>query len=287
MSMALSVQKPASDLSSPIVTQLLISQQPLYGRHFSEEALHQKLSMYGLGTCSIKVAINEYLQILIKGDAQPDTIPDNNSLADLSHNPRPPLARQAGNTHDGYPAWPSKEQDSAHSKTKSGFYERHYSFGRDENLEIDRDGHGRTPPKPERQHYARAEQRTIVAQNLSDRTTHKDLLQVVRGGTVLDVFLRTNDRNASISFVEGSAAQEFMKYVKRNDIYIHGKRVSWPYILRARSLIKNTLRLNGPGMNVNSSCLAMSPTKSLSEPPGISLSAMSIQTSPRPRFERI
>ena len=251
------------------------------------EALHQRRSMYGVGTCSNGVSANECFQILIRGDPQPDAIPDNNSLADLSNNPRPPLARQAGNTHDGYPAWPSKELDSANSKTKSGFYERQYSFGRDENMDIDRDGHGRTPYKPERQHYARAEQRTIVAQNLSDRTTHKDLLQVVRGGTVLDIFLRTNDRNASISFVEGSAAQEFMKYVKRNDIYIHGKRVSWLYILGARSLIESIRRLNGHGTSVNSSCLAMSPTKSLSEPPGISRSAMSIQTSPRPRFERI
>ena len=197
--------------------------------------------MYGLGTYSIKVAANNYFQILIRGDTQPDTIPDNNTLGDLSHNPRPPLSRQAGNVHDGSPAWPSKEPDSANSRTKSGFYERQYSFGRDENLEIDRDDHGRAPSKPERQHYARAEQRTIVAQNLSDRTTHRDLLQVVRGGTVLDIFLRTNDRNASISFVEGSAAQEFMKYVKRNDVYIHGKRVSQPYILRARSLIESTL----------------------------------------------
>ena len=42
---------------------------------------------------------------------------------------------------------------------------------------------------------------------------------------MLDIFLRSHERSASISFVEGSAAQEFMDHVKRNDIYVHGKRV--------------------------------------------------------------
>lgn len=124
--------------------------------------------------------------------------------------------------------WSSKEHGSPRSKPKPSFYGRKYSSGHDENShpsEPDRDDHSRVLPKPERQQYARAEQRSIVAQNLSDRTTHKDLLQVIRGGTVLDIFLRNNERSASISFVEGSAAQDFMNYVRRSDIYIHGKRV--------------------------------------------------------------
>ena len=65
-----------------------------------------------------------------------------------------------------------------------------------------------------------------MIKNLSDRATHKDIVGIVRGGAVLDIYLRTNDRSASISFVEGVAAQAFMNYAKRNDIYIHGKRVS-------------------------------------------------------------
>ena len=61
--------------------------------------------------------------------------------------------------------------------------------------------------------------------NISDRAKHQDIIDVVRGGLVLDIYLRSHERSASISFVEGSAAQEFMKHVKRNDIYVHGKRV--------------------------------------------------------------
>lgn len=79
--------------------------------------------------------------------------------------------------------------------------------------------------QPERKRYAKTEQRTISAKNLSDRATHKDIVDFVRGGLVLDIYLRSHERSASISFVQGSAAHNFMNYVRRNDIYVHGKRV--------------------------------------------------------------
>jgi hypothetical protein len=66
------------------------------------------------------------------------------------------------------------------------------------------------------------DQRTVLITNLSERTTHKDLAGIVRGGRLLDIFLR-NDRSATVSFVEGAA--EFLAYAKRNDIYLHTKRV--------------------------------------------------------------
>ncbi|KAG9192637.1 hypothetical protein G6011_11371 [Alternaria panax] len=68
------------------------------------------------------------------------------------------------------------------------------------------------------------DQRTVLITNLSERTTHKDLASIVRGGRVLDIFLR-NDRSATISFVEGAA--EFLAYAKRNDIYLHTKRLEF------------------------------------------------------------
>jgi hypothetical protein len=66
------------------------------------------------------------------------------------------------------------------------------------------------------------DQRTVLIANLPDRTTHKDLAGIVRGGRLLDIFIR-NDKSATISFVEG--AIEFLAYAKRNDIYLHMKRV--------------------------------------------------------------
>jgi hypothetical protein len=67
------------------------------------------------------------------------------------------------------------------------------------------------------------DQRTVLITNLPERATHRDLCSIIRGGRLLDVFLR-NDRTATISFVEGAA--EFLAYAKRKDIYLHTKRVS-------------------------------------------------------------
>ena len=79
--------------------------------------------------------------------------------------------------------------------------------------------------KPERQYRERVpvhDQRTILISNLADRTTHKDLADIIRGGRVLDIFLRV-DRSSTVSFVEGAA--NFLAHVKRNDVYLHAKRV--------------------------------------------------------------
>ena len=180
-----------------------------------------------------------YLQVLIRGD-RPDVYPDNNnSLLDGGGGPCPPgqsplISRPSGYTLSSIPTAGkectlSPEGQNPYSKAKAGFFERHYSFGKDDSShpsELDKEDRG---PRMERHQYARSEQRTIVAQNFSDRTTAKDLLHVIRGGAVLDIFLRSNDRSASISFVEGNAAQEFMNHVRRADIYIHGKRVEWAW----------------------------------------------------------
>ena len=67
--------------------------------------------------------------------------------------------------------------------------------------------------------------RTVNLGNLDKATTHGDVTAVVVGGPILDVFLRTHDRIASVSFVDEEDANSFYQYAKRNDIYIRGKRV--------------------------------------------------------------
>jgi hypothetical protein len=69
------------------------------------------------------------------------------------------------------------------------------------------------------------DQRTVFIANLPEGTTHKDVAGIVRGGRLLDLFLR-NDRSATVSFVEGAA--EYLAHAKRNDIYLRTKRVSVP-----------------------------------------------------------
>ena len=81
-------------------------------------------------------------------------------------------------------------------------------------VEIGRDGQ-----------FLRNTKRTIQLSNLPEATTHGDVTDAVKGGMLLDIFLRTQDRAASISFLDGNAANDFFRYAKRNDLYIRGKRV--------------------------------------------------------------
>lgn len=72
---------------------------------------------------------------------------------------RPP--RSSGN--DGYPG---------HPKGKAGFYNQDdLSF----TPEYEKEDSGLATPRLERKQYAKTEQRTIVAKNLSDRATHQDV----------------------------------------------------------------------------------------------------------------
>ena len=114
-------------------------------------------------------------------------------------------------------------------KGKGGFYNHHSSSALEDDCaftpDLEKDDPYLTALHPERKRFVKMEQRTIFVKNLSDRATHKDIINFVRGGLVLDLYIRSHERSASISFVEGSAAQDFMNHVKRKDIYLHGKRV--------------------------------------------------------------
>ncbi|KAK2747829.1 hypothetical protein FQN55_004705 [Onygenales sp. PD_40] len=88
---------------------------------------------------------------------------------------------------------------------------------------------GSAQPRLDRQQSNCTESRTVLLKGLSERTTHRDIVAAVRGGALVDIFLRARDRQASISFAEGRAAQEFLAYAKRQDLYILDKliEVSW------------------------------------------------------------
>lgn len=107
-----------------------------------------------------------------------------------------------------------------HMQPRVGFYSA-VNYGQPD-PSVDNPGRGDEDQK-QAQRVPVHEQRTILIANLSEHTTHKDLAGIVRGGRLLDIFVR-NDRTATVSFVEGAA--EFLAYTKRNDIYLHTKRVS-------------------------------------------------------------
>lgn len=148
------------------------------------------------------------------------------------------LSRPSGNGNEtpSNSGWTPKNYSGSGSfhKDRAGSFARQHSSVQDDSFfPSDEKEDGCFPnSKTEKLQYARAENRTLIIKNLSDRATHKDIVDIIRGGAVLDIFLRANERSASVSFVEGSAAQDFLSYTKRNDIYIHGKRVILLYQTR-------------------------------------------------------
>lgn len=47
----------------------------------------------------------------------------------------------------------------------------------------------------------------------------------MRGGMLLDIFLRAHERTATISFLHALDARRFFEHVRKNDLYIKNKRV--------------------------------------------------------------
>ncbi|RAL01586.1 RNA-binding protein [Aspergillus ibericus CBS 121593] len=68
-------------------------------------------------------------------------------------------------------------------------------------------------------------QRTVMIRNLPDRVTHRDIVEAVRGGALLHIYLRARERIASVSFVEEVAARDFLLHTKTYGLYMAGKRV--------------------------------------------------------------
>lgn len=67
--------------------------------------------------------------------------------------------------------------------------------------------------------------RTVLLSNLAEGTTHADITDAVRGGLLLDIFLRPRDRCVALSFLHAVDARAFLDHVRKNDLYIKNKRV--------------------------------------------------------------
>jgi hypothetical protein len=80
-------------------------------------------------------------------------------------------------------------------------------------------------PQGQRQQFERHCARTIQLSHLAEGTTHADIANVVRGGMLLDIFLRSHDRSAMVSFLRSEDAKKFYDHVRRHDLYIRNKRI--------------------------------------------------------------
>ncbi|KAI1186865.1 hypothetical protein F5B17DRAFT_402077 [Nemania serpens] len=82
------------------------------------------------------------------------------------------------------------------------------------------------PAQKPRPQYVRMCKRTIALCGLPPFVTLADVTGIMRGGQLLDIYLRGAEHTASVSFVQEEDAVRFYEHARRNDIYIRNKRVS-------------------------------------------------------------
>ncbi|PYH47553.1 RNA-binding protein [Aspergillus saccharolyticus JOP 1030-1] len=68
-------------------------------------------------------------------------------------------------------------------------------------------------------------QRTVMIRNLPERVTYRDIVDAVRSGALVHIYLRARERLASVSFVEEAAAHSFLQHTNSSGLLVAGKRV--------------------------------------------------------------
>lgn len=87
---------------------------------------------------------------------------------------------------------------------------------------------------PEKEFDNNHEDRTLLLTGLSKSTTLTDITKAIRGGQLLNLYTREQERTANVSFVNRMAAEAFFIYSKHTDLYIGGKRVEVRWAERQR-----------------------------------------------------
>ncbi|VUC26492.1 unnamed protein product [Clonostachys rosea] len=93
--------------------------------------------------------------------------------------------------------------------------------------------------------------RTICLLNLAEGTKHSDVASIVRGGQVLDIYLRYRDNTASVSFLHEADAEAFFSHVRKHDLYIKNKRVFVTWSERQFNLSDHIVRKISRGATRN------------------------------------
>lgn len=152
------------------------------------------------------------------------------------------VQRGSGANGQGYTGNYGRSNSNGHYRARhgSGSHHHNHSAWADDDGEMDNDDEGdenvtngvvgttyvKSQNQNQRQQYERQATRTIQLLNLAEGTTHADITSAVRGGMLLDVFLRTHERSATVSFLHAEQAKKFFDFVRRHDLYIKNKRVS-------------------------------------------------------------
>ncbi|KAG6017593.1 hypothetical protein E4U54_005840 [Claviceps lovelessii] len=118
-----------------------------------------------------------------------------------------------------------------HSSFPLGTWQETQAFGRHLTSSDDSGSDSPDPPKRSslerisRLDFERVTTRTVQLCNLSKNTTLADITSVVRGGFLVDIFLRTRDNTVALSFLHSRDAHAFYDYVQKNGLNINGTEV--------------------------------------------------------------
>lgn len=69
-------------------------------------------------------------------------------------------------------------------------------------------------------------QRSVQLLNLTPGVTYGDVSAVVRGGPLLEIFLRPKENSATVSFVQEADAVAFLEHSRTHGLYIKDRKVS-------------------------------------------------------------
>lgn len=71
--------------------------------------------------------------------------------------------------------------------------------------------------------------RSLVFKGLSTHTTLQEIVKQIKGGMLLNIYMKRQTGSVHVTFVDADAAERFLMHVRKNDLYIKNKRasVSW------------------------------------------------------------
>ncbi|KAF5634438.1 RNA binding protein Nrd1 [Fusarium sp. NRRL 25303] len=73
--------------------------------------------------------------------------------------------------------------------------------------------------------FERSAQRSVRLLNVPDGVTHGDVAAVIRGGPVLEIFLRGKDNTATVSFLHEADACAFIENCRTDGLYIKDRKI--------------------------------------------------------------
>ncbi|PNP81975.1 hypothetical protein FNYG_05001 [Fusarium nygamai] len=89
-----------------------------------------------------------------------------------------------------------------------------------------RPGYFQDNKRPEiKEWFERSAQRSVLLLNVPDGITHGDVAAVIRGGPVLEIFLRSKDNTATVSFLHEADACAFIENCRTAGLYIKDRKI--------------------------------------------------------------